>query len=297
MPPEGVPTLSRGEILSLEEMERVVRLFAGLGISKIRITGGEPFIRRGLIHFLRRIRDIEGIERLYITTNGVRTGVFVSQLLEVGISGINLSLDTLQRERFFQITRRDFFEEVYLSFHQLVETGIPLKINMVVLEGHNADELLPVSRLAESHPVEVRFIERMPFSGGSRKRKTRFTAERIEGILRAAYPGIVREQRPGSTAIRYFVPGFQGTLGIIGGYSRLFCSTCNRLRMTPRGVLKTCLYDQGRLNLKEMIRNGDSDAKIQEAIRSCVGHRFKNGFDAEAEARGGNVESMSSIGG
>lgn len=297
MPTGGVSPLSPGEILTFEELERLVRLFAGMGVTKLRITGGEPFVRKGLVEFLERIHNLPGVEGLYITTNGSLLTPHIPRLKEIGISGINLSLDTLQRERFIQISGRDALYEVKHALCKILQHEIPLKVNMVVQDGVNADEILPVSRLAETNPIEVRFVEQMPFDGRDGKRAITYPAKQIEELLQSVYPLMTKKASRRSTAFKYSVPGFKGSLGIIGGYSRTFCSTCNRVRVTPKGMLKTCLYDSGTLDLKALLREGAGNSEIQKAVRRRIGRRAKNGFEAEASTRKHNSESMALIGG
>lgn len=297
MPVKGLDWIPRPQIMTYEEMHRLVKLFVEMGVEKLRLTGGEPFLRTDLIHFLREITALPGLTSVHITTNGVLTAPFVPALKEMGIAGLNLSLDTLNRERFRAIAHRDAFSSVLKTFHCIREYEIPLKINMVVMEGINTDEIIPISRLAENNPIEVRFIEQMPFNGNGGLGKTRWNWEAILQVLKTHYPTLRGINQKDSTARVYRIPGFVGTLGIIGGYSRIFCSTCSRIRVTPRGLLKTCLYDRGVLNVKEMMRQGKDDASIQQAIRQQVLRRAENGFEAEKRSREAQSVSMATIGG
>lgn len=297
MPEKGIDWIPRQEILTYEEMYRVVRLFVEMGVTKVRLTGGEPFLRKGLIDFITWIGELPGLKRIHVTTNGVLTAPFVPRLKEIGIGSINLSLDTLRPDRFFQIARRNAFHEVMETFHCILEYEIPLKVNMVVYEGLNEDEIIPLARLAETHSIEVRFIEQMPFNGNGGFRHIRFSWKKILQTLESAFPGMERVVDPSSTAALFRVPGFRGRLGIIGGYSRVFCDSCSRIRVTPRGMMKTCLYDNGVLDLKQLMRSGASDAQIQQAIREKILDRAENGFEAEKRARRMNADSMATIGG
>jgi cyclic pyranopterin phosphate synthase len=278
-------------------MERLVRLFANLGVTKLRVTGGEPFFRKGFVEFLERICNVEGLQGVYITTNGALATPHIRQLKELGISGINLSLDTLERKRFVQISGRDAFDDVHRTLFELLAYDVPLKINMVVLGGFNSDEILPVSGFAKDYPMEVRFIEQMPFDGGTGTHATQYTAQRIVEILQSAYPTMAKIKQRHSTASIYNVAGFKGTLGIIGGYSRIFCTSCNRIRVTPEGMLKTCLYGTGSLDLRKLLRRGANDGEIQSSVRTCLNNRDKNGFEAESRCEKIGLESMASIGG
>ncbi len=167
MPEEGVESITHEQALSYEELERLVRLFQGLGVKKVRITGGEPFVRRGCFEFMRTLKRRLGIEQLYLTTNGVETYRYIDRLKEIDISGINLSLDTLDRARFKELTRRDHLDKVLLTLNRSLELGIPLKINSVVMEDTSDKEIVALVEFVRDKDISLRFIERMPFSGGS----------------------------------------------------------------------------------------------------------------------------------
>jgi cyclic pyranopterin phosphate synthase len=197
-------------------MERLVRLFVNLGVTKLRVTGGEPFFRKGFVEFLERICNVEGLQGVYITTNGALATPYIRQLKKLGISGINLSLDTLERRRFVQISGRDAFDDVHRTLFELLAYDVPLKINMVVLDGFNSDEILQVSGFAREHPMEVRFIEQMPFDGGAGVHATQYTGQRIVEILQSAYPTMTKIKQEHSTASVYNVAEF-----VILGFSVL----------------------------------------------------------------------------
>ena len=301
MPEEGINYLPRNEILSYEEMERLIRLLARMGVTKVRITGGEPFVRKGLMDFLRRINANQGIEEIHITTNGVLTEQHVPELNHIGIAGINLSLDTMDRKHFIDITRRDEFDRVMATFHKILEYNIPLKVNAVVMGSMNSDQIVPLAKLTKEFAIEMRYIEEMPFNGQTNEiPNLRWNARQILHELNQSFAGMRQlPDKPSSTSMIYEIPGHKGNVGIIAGFSRLFCATCNRLRITAKGMLKTCLYDDGVLDLKEMVRAGLSDEAIQNAILECVGNRFKDGFEAQRSTtrQGAVSESMSEIGG
>lgn len=299
MPEEGIKYLPKKELLTFEEIDRLISLLASMGISKIRLTGGEPFVRTDLMELIRRIVRIKGIDEVHITTNGILTAPHIEELKTLGIRSINLSLDTLDRERFKQITRRDEFENTRETMRLAMKHEIPLKINAVVMDGKNIDDIIPMVELTRELPISVRFIEEMPFNGeGSHYPRLVWTYAKIVEHIRAAFPSLEKIQDPRqSTAYHYQVPGFKGNIGVIAAFSRTFCGTCNRLRVTAQGELKTCLYDNGVLNLKTLMRAGESDASLQSHLMNAFRNRAKDGF--EAEARRGLVvtESMSTIGG
>ena len=292
--------MPRQDLLTYDEMKRLVRVLANLGITKVRITGGEPFVRRDLLPFLRRIKAVPGIRELHLTTNGVLTAPHVSALKSLGITSVNLSLDTLCRERFLRITRRDDYEGVMHCFHRLLEAEIPTKINAVVMEGQNTEDIIPLAELTRRYPVTVRFIEEMPFNGTKRGAPLHWSHQKITATLQAQYPDLQRvPDAPNSTAYHFRLPGGRGTLGVVAAYSRTFCGTCNRIRLTAAGTLKTCLYDQGVLNVKQLLRQGASDEQLAQAFTLAFGQRPENGHIAEQQrgAKAPAAESMSTIGG
>jgi len=301
MPAEGIDYLPRPHLLSYEEMERLIRLLAQHGISKVRITGGEPFVRKDMIDFLARVKQIPGVQQLNLTTNGVLTGPLVPRLKEIGIGSVNLSLDTLDRERFHHITRRDELPKVMDCLHALIEHGIDTKINAVIMDGKNTEDILPLAEFTREHPVGVRYIEEMPFNGtGTHYPQLRCNYRRILDTLKTAYPALEKLQDgPHSTSSNYQIPGHQGTVGIIAAFSRTFCGTCNRIRVTPQGMLKTCLYDDGVFNLRDLMRQGKSDEEVMDAVKRALGSRARDGYEAEQRrrAKAPVSESMSTIGG
>jgi cyclic pyranopterin phosphate synthase len=295
-PEKGVPFVPHEEILSYEELERLTAIFCSLGISKVRITGGEPFARKGCLTLLEKLKAIEGVRSLHITTNGVETAQHLDTLAELGISSINLSLDTLDRKRFRQITRRDHLDDVLRTMHVINERRIPLKINSVVLADTRDEEIVSLASLARESALTVRFIEKMPFSGMTRPAKlvNGYLLQRLEGIFPAMEECTL--EKPSTSRI-FALAGYRGKIGIIQGHSRLFCSTCNKVRITPGGMLKTCLYDNGVLDLKKMLRQGADDSEIHATIHRSIRKRFLNGHEAEQQAGQGSEPSMCSIGG
>lgn len=301
MPEEGIRYLPKKQLLTFEEIERLIKIMAPLGISKIRLTGGEPFVRNDLMKLIRSIVGIEGVKDLHITTNGILTTPHLSELKSLGIASVNLSLDTLDRERFKVITRRDEFEKTWATLQSLIENQIPVKINVVVMEGKNIDDILPLVELTRKAAISVRFIEEMPFNGeGNHYTSLRWTYTKIMDYIRAHYPALERlADPPHSTSYNYKVPGYSGDIGVIAAFSRTFCGTCNRIRVKAQGVLKTCLYDDGVLNIRDLMREGKSDAQITERLLHAFNNRPLNGFEAEEKRSSGApaIESMSTIGG
>jgi cyclic pyranopterin phosphate synthase len=300
MPAQGIDYVPKPELLTYEEMLRLATVLAGMGVTKVRITGGEPFVRKDMLTFLHKLCNVKGIDAVHITTNGTLTAGIVPELKTMGIRSVNLSLDTLDRDRFYKITRRKAFDSVMQTFHTLLEHDIPLKVNCVVMDGRNSQDILPMTELAQNYPVGVRFIEEMPFNGtGSRERVLSWDHRRILEYIRGAYPDIEKIPDPSfSTSMNYHIPGFRGDIGIIAAFSRTFCGTCNRLRVTPIGMLKTCLYDAGVFNMRDLMRVGATDEQIGHAVENALGHRSRDGWEAETQSRTTPVhESMSTIGG
>jgi cyclic pyranopterin phosphate synthase len=299
MPEEGIKYLPKKALLTFEEIERLISLMAGMGISKIRLTGGEPFVRTDLMDLIRRISTTGGIQDVHLTTNGILTGPHIPELKKLGIASVNLSLDTLDKNRFREITRRDEFDKTWDTFLMLVESEIPVKINAVVMDGKNVDDILPMVELTKNFPVSIRFIEEMPFNGeGSHYPVLNWSHKKILEHIKLAYPTLQKIQDgPHSTSSNYKVPGFQGDVGIIAAFSRTFCGTCNRIRVTAQGTLKTCLYDHGVLDIKSLMRSGASDDEIKSSLLSVFRSRPKDGFEAEQKRGVLITESMSTIGG
>ncbi len=301
MPENGIKYVEKSALLSYEEMVRLISELAKLGIEKIRITGGEPFVRKGMMEFLTTICQIPGIQDVHLTTNGTVTAPLVPELKKIGIKSVNLSIDSLDQQRFFDITRRDVLPQVIETFHALLKHGITTKINAVVMSGKNTDDIIPMTNLTKDYPVDVRFIEEMPFNGsGADHGLSLWNHHEILKKIKTIYPNLEKIPDPAfSTSANYKIPGHPGTVGIIAAYSRTFCGTCNRIRLTPTGLLKTCLYDSGVFNVRDFIRAGASDAEIRALFLNALSHRAKDGFEAEKNRRGGQSvsESMATIGG
>ena len=293
--------LSRSELMSYEEMLQACQLLVKMGIEKIRITGGEPFVRRDLMKFLTALSNIKGLNELTLTTNGVLTAPLVPELKKLGIRSLNLSLDTLDANRFFAITHRDEFGKVMETLDELLKHGIEVKINAVVMDGKNTQDIIPLVEMTKELPVNVRFIEEMPFNGeGHVYNGLKWDYVRILDEIKQQYPQIQKLQDgPYSTSYNYRIPGHKGNVGVIAAYSRTFCGTCNRIRITPDGILKTCLYDEGVMNVKDLMRSGIAENDLQNKLLDAFGNRAKDGWEAERKRNVNDPahESMATIGG
>jgi cyclic pyranopterin phosphate synthase len=301
MPEEGLNWLSRKELMTYEEMLQICSLLVKMGIEKIRITGGEPFVRKDIMQFLTSVSKLDGLSELTITTNGVLTAPYVQELKKIGVSSVNLSMDTLDANRFFSITGRDEFSKVMATLDELLKHDIEVKINAVVMDGKNIQDIIPLVELTKELPVSVRFIEEMPFNGdGHVYNGLKWDYLRILEEISGKYPGIKKVTDPlHSTSYNYQVPGHKGSIGIIAAYSRTFCGTCNRIRITPLGDLKTCLYDNGVMNIKDQIRKGTNEDDVSKMLLNAMNNRAKDGWEAErlrVENKGAH-ESMATIGG
>ena len=301
MPEEGIQYIDRSDLLSYEEIIRLMSLFASVGIEKVRLTGGEPFLRKNVMDLIRNLAKIEGINKMAITSNGTLIGPHIDELVDLGIQSFNLSLDTLNKERFKEITRRDDFDKVWKCYESFVEKNIEVKVNMVVMANRNIEDIIPMALLTQNDRVSIRFIEEMPFNGnGAYTPSIEWNYTKILSLLSDRFGPLIKLTDPqGSTSFNYQIEGFKGSIGVIPAYSRAFCGSCNRIRITPDGTLKTCLYDTGVFNVKNLMRAGANDQEILIAVQEAISHKAKDGFEAEQNrfSKGKAHESMASIGG
>lgn len=300
MPESGINYAHRKDLLTFEEMERLSYIFSELGVTKIRITGGEPFVRKGIMEFLYMLKSNPKIEEINITTNGTAVYPFLPELEKMGIYSVNLSLDTLNAKRFFDITRRPYFNQVEQTLHYLFNSNFKVKINMVVMAQKNTQDIYDMLSLAENHPVSVRFIEEMPFNGSQPMQPHHYwDAQKILQHIQKKYAVRQQEFTPASTSVNYTIDGFIGNFGIIAAYTRSFCGTCNRIRLTPKGEFKLCLYSDGGFSFRDFLRSGVSDDEIKLKIKALVLKKPKDGFEAEKSRNPEHPvsESMATIGG
>ena len=276
MPPEGIQLQPRSEILTIEEIIRLARLLVDEGVNKIRITGGEPMVRRGIDQLLHALGHLDGVKDLGITTNGVLLSDRMDMIRRAGVTQLNLSLDTWRRERFHQITLRDQFDAVRKTLDLALEARFQsLKLNCVVMRGINDDELLDFVSFTRENNIAVRFIEYMPFSGNGWDTNRLFPFREMLERIRDQYDLIpVEREHLSDTATRFRVPGFVGTLGFISSMTDHFCATCNRLRLTADGNIKNCLFDNGEIRLRDPMRAGAGDDALRELIQLSVRRKF-----------------------
>ena len=299
MPEKGIRFMSHSEILTYEEMLHIVRLSIQKGIRKVRLTGGEPLVRKGFMSFLERLSKIEGLEEITLTTNGVLLKSLAADIKNCGISRINVSLDSLRPERFFRITGRDFFEQVWEGLEEAERVGFnPIKINVVAIKGVNDDEILDFAALTLKKPYHVRFIEIMPIGD-----KNMWTAEKFisakEIHNRIQTLGILQPigHNPlDGPAERYALEGAKGEVGFIGALSNHFCDNCNRLRLTADGHLKGCLFSDQETDIKTPLRDGKGDSHLLNLIRDTILNKPKDHGLLPSNPRK-CVRAMNSIGG
>lgn len=300
MPAEGIPYEPKTHLLSYEEITRLLKVLGSLGFKKVRFTGGEPFLRKDFMQLLESTAQLNDFKSIHITSNGTLLQKHIQRLKELGITKINLSIDSLNKERFHKITRRDDFEKVMKTFHLLLEHGFEIKLNAVIMKGINTQDIIPLAQLAKNHPVDVRFIEEMPFNGGYKENVEMYSARDIYEDLKAYYSNLVKlPSKHGDTASLLSVPGYKGNIGVIAAFSRTFCTTCNRLRISSKGEIKSCLYDDGVFNIRDYMRLGVSNEELADKLKEIVQLKPKNGFIAEKMRKVPNeaMQSMSSIGG
>lgn len=300
MPENGIQFVDRKDLMSFEELLRTIHVFASVGISKLRITGGEPFARKNIIEFLKEASKIQNVEQIHITSNGTFDNGIIDELSSIGIKSLNLSLDSLDKDRFYQITRKNLFDKVYSNYRALLESNIDVKVNMVVMDGKNIEDIYPMLELAKKDKVSIRFIEEMPFNGTDGRGNASFwPMKKILDFIQSEYKIEKIPDPEYSTSYNYRIKGFKGSFGIIAAYTRTFCGTCNRIRITPQGDLRTCLYGDSVLNIRDLLRSGINDEDLLNHLKIVLNQRAKNGFEAEKQISRVNqsFESMASIGG
>ena len=299
MPAHGIDIVERKELLTYKEMYRITRVLSELGVDKVRLTGGEPFVRKDFMRFLEMLDYNDLLNEINITTNGALIRKHIDRISQFKVNSINLSLDSLNKENFAKITRRDVFEEVYETLQELLASDLKIKLNMVVQSGINTHEIVDFVKLAEKNKLSVRFIEEMPFNGvGQKQVEEHWNFNRIYQEIDTAFEDIVKlDDGISSTSKNYTIIGYKGSFGIIPAFTRTICHDCNRIRITATGLFKNCLFDDGVFNLRDFLRKGASDKDLKELFIETIAKKPKDGFVAEALREGNVSESMSTIGG
>lgn len=300
MPAEGINFARKEELLTTDELKRVSLLLVNMGINKIRITGGEPFVRKDLMELLRFLAQLNGLDEISLTTNATLIGPHIDDLKQLGIKNINVSLDAITKENFERITRRKNYNVVRENLFRLIKEDFNVRVNFIVLEGQNEEEIIPVLEEMKEYKVGVRFLEEMPFNGGSKTfEKIKWDHKAILKHVSKYYPGYKKLESPiTSTSINYQIEGHKSTFGIIPSFSRTFCGSCNRLRITAKGDVITCLYGKPKTNIRDLLRKEGVNQNIEYAVKQAIGSRAKSGFEAQATHELSVFEnSMTSIGG
>lgn len=298
MPKQGVELLAHEELLRLEELARIVHIMEGLGISRIRITGGEPLVRKNLVKLVQDVHQLEGIQEISMTTNGVLLSEQLAQFIAAGLTSVNISLDTMNACTFQEITRVDAFEKVIDAIQKAVKTGIRVKVNCVPCLEWNEKDLADVARLACDYPLDVRFIELMPVGCGKEFHgiPSEVVLTGLEECFGKAVPS--EEKRGNGPANYYDFEGFQGKIGFISPMSHQFCESCNRIRLTADGQLKLCLHYNSGIALKPLLRSGLSDEQIREKIVEAVRQKPKaHDFAHTEQLAASDSRKMVQIGG
>lgn len=272
--PDGVEKLEREDVLTYEEFLRLAALFAQCGVDTVRVTGGEPLVRKGVDYLVAQLKAIPGIRRVTMTTNGVLLAKQLPALLSAGLDSVNISLDTLSPEQFARITARDEFENVRAGIHAALESGLPVKLNCVPQVGVNEGELEALAALAQDKPLQVRFIEMMPIGYGAAM--PCISGPELLARLQKRWPGLAPLPAQESAAlgdgpaVYYTAPGWQGSVGFIAAVHGKFCASCNRVRLTSQGFLRPCLASEAGCDLKTLLRSGATDEKLLKAIQTTI---------------------------
>ena len=271
MPSEGVEHLSHCQILTLEEVYRLVAVMSELGIKRVRLTGGEPLVRKNICKLISDIKALPSIESISLTTNGVLLGDMISDLKSAGVDNVNISIDTLDRERYKELTAHDYLDKVLDSIKSALHHGLRPKLNCVPMKEWNEDELERIALMARDNDIDVRFIELMPTSQG--KNYTPIPSDEIKKRFDKAFgegEAITDESSLKGPAAYYKYDGFKGRIGFISPLSHMFCKDCNRIRLTSTGYLKLCLHHDIGLDLREIIRDGADDTELSEKIEEAI---------------------------
>ena len=270
MPEEGIESIPHDEILTYDEILRICEIVSELGIRKIKITGGEPLVRKDIVNLIRDIKNIDKIDQVTLTTNGILLHEMLDDLYDAGIDAINISLDTLNKDNFKKITRRDGLEKVLMSIDKAYDLGIRVKINCLAIRDFNLKEIVEIASFAKDREIDVRFIELMPIGFG--KKYTQIDNDEILSILESRFGTfeIVTEKRGNGPAKYYRNQNMKGCIGFISAISHEFCESCNRIRLTSSGFLKLCLHYNKGIDLKGPIRNGISDEDLKKLIHNTI---------------------------
>lgn len=297
MPPQGIDWKPREEILTFEEILRLARVLDGHGIRKIRLTGGEPLVRTELEQLAQGLSVLPHLEHLTLTTNGILLKQKAEVLKRAGVTGITVSLDTLRRERFEAITKRDYLPAVQEGIEAVFAAGFPeLKINVVVMAGVNDDELLDFMTLTHDRPIHVRFIEYMPFQDNQWSQGGLLPYAEMRQVIETRYTLTPQAQKASAVSKDFALPGCTGQVGFVTSMTQSFCGTCNRIRLTADGAIKSCLFHPAEVSLRDAMRDGATDEELITLIQTALRQKQAAHLPMEELARQEN-RPMIAIGG
>ncbi len=297
MPEEGIRFRPRHELLTTGEIIRIIEVAARLGVTKIRYTGGEPLLNQDLVPLVDVAVRTPGIESVHLTTNGVRLAKKIVSLKRAGLSGVNISLDTLDPGKYAQLTRREELSAVLEGFKAALDQQLNVKLNVVALRGFNDRELPDFVALTRRYPITVRFIELMPFDAHQIWKTGKFYSQtHIIETLRKLYPSLEAAEGTKTEQSVFRIPGHCGKIAVIPAYSRNICGTCNRIRITADGKIRNCLYATREYNLRTGLREGMTDADLATLLKKAMWHKPKDGWSAQNKGTPLR-ESMTQIGG
>lgn len=274
MPPEGITLMPREQILSLEEIARLAAIFVSLGVKKIRLTGGEPLLRKGIVTLVSELAKLPGLDELGLTTNGSLLAPLLPEIIDAGLTSVNISLDSVNRLRFQHVTRVDAFENVLDGIRASLESGLKTKINAVAMNDLGQREVEAFVEFAKKYPVEVRFLEFMPLCGSAWQSEKKLPLATLKAWVESACH-LVPIPRERNVADTFEIAGGRGKIGFISSLTEPFCGTCSRLRLTSDGHLKLCLFSNKQNDLKTPLRAGDADEEIAKLIMQAVWHKPK----------------------
>lgn len=299
MPEEGVDFKGKEQILSGDEILRIINVLARLGVKKVRFTGGEPTVRKDIVELVAGAAATPGVKSVHMTTNGLLFDRYADQLRAAGLTGVNISLDTLDAEKFVRITRREGVEKVLDAIELAIAKGFPrVKVNVVLMRGFNEDELSQFTELARDKKLTVRFIEFMPFDAHQIwESGVHFaSAENLVNQIESMYPGI--QPAPGTRTEHHIfqAPGHKGKIAVIPAFTRSLCGNCSRIRVTADGKIRNCLYSDQEYDLREVVRSNGSDDEIVALFRKAFSEKAKDGFEAKKASVSAQQVSIKDIG-
>ncbi len=307
MPEEGIDFQGKEKILHGDEILRAIRLLAQTGVKKVRFTGGEPLVRKDIIDLVRGAAETPGIRAVHLTTNGLLFERHAKQLLDAGLTGVNISLDTLDAEKFVRITRRKGSDKVHASIQMALDMGFPrVKVNVVIMRGFNEGELHQFTELTRDNRLTVRFIEFMPFDAHQIwEDGVHFaSAENLVSQIEKFYPGL--QPAPGTRTEHHVfqAPGYVGKIAVIPAFTRSLCGNCSRIRLTADGSIRNCLYSDEEYNLRDVLRSGGSDEDVIALFRTAFNEKEMDGFESKKVSAAHRIDvkdigrvSMTQIGG